>query len=303
MKKRFIDIFPEEVVITYETLKCLREKSSNKFHYTFVDNDMFIRINYLPEKYSIYWIDILKRIHIMILVSCFKTLRWIEAIDDSINNYYGFCSSLRGLIESISDTFYTIYKVPLTIANDFYVIKEQIEMRSLFLINHHSLESELLHYIQATKLNKLERMKYPKYNNAKQITEYIKSIDDKDGRVYNLYSFLCSISHPAYESNCVFLDLYKDGVIIFNDSIKYELTAIDQILKEYSLTIRDMFRRYMNILYSTILVLNKFEIDGLSFHLSNSDTFEKSTVWQEFKQKIEESELKYKEGKTNGNYI
>jgi hypothetical protein len=301
VKKRFIEKFPEEVVNTYETLKCLR-KSSNEYHYNFLDNDDFLKINYPPEKYSIYWKEMLKRIHIIILLSCFKTLRWIEAIDDSINNFYGFCSSLRGLIESISDTFYTLYKVPSTIATDFHAIKEQIEKRSLILTNHQNLESELLHYIQATKLNKLEKRKYPKYLNAKQIKEYIKSIDDKKGSLYNLYSFLCSISHPAYESNCVFLLLNKDETIVFNDSIKYELTVIDQILEEHSLTIRDVFRRYMNILYSTILLLNKFEINSLSFHFSNSDMFEKSPVWKEIKQKIDDSELRYKEEIAKGKY-
>ena len=302
MTSRFIEIFPEEVISAYETIRCLR-KSKNDFYYNFLDNDEFLKIDNPPEKYSEYWMDMLKNIHIIILVSCFKTLRWIESVDDCINNYYGFCSSLRGLIESISDTFFTLYKVPLTIAHDFFCIKKQIEKKSLVLTKHQNLEEELLHYIQATKLNKVDKDKYPKYLNTKQIMEYVKSIDDENGKLYRLYASLCSISHPAYESNCVFLFPYsKNETIIFRDSLKYEVTEVDRILEEYSVTIRNVFRRYMNILFSTMLVLNRFKITGLSFQMSNSNEFMKSRVWQEFEQKIMESESRYKEEIARGEY-
>ena len=98
MKKRFIKLFPKEVIASYDTLKFLR-KSKSALHYHFLDNESFLEIDHPPDQYSIYWLDIIKRIHIIVLISGFKTIRWIEAIDDTINNYYGFCSSLRGLIE------------------------------------------------------------------------------------------------------------------------------------------------------------------------------------------------------------
>ena len=301
MNKRFIEIFPKDVVNTYNTLRCLR-KSQKEIVYNFLDDDTFNKINYPPEKHRIYWIEFLKRIHIIVLVSCFKNLRWIESIDNNINNYYGFCSSLRCLIESISDTFYTLYKVPLTIASDFHVIKRQINLDSLILTNHTRLEKELLHYLQATKLNKLEKEKYPKYLETKNITEYINSIDD-DGSIYNLYSFLCNITHPSYESNSVFLYLYSNTkTVVINDSTRYELTAINKILKEHSSTLKKLFRRYMNILLPTILILNKFDIKSYSFYLIDSDKYLNSIVWEEYKQKIEESELKYKEGIKKGKY-
>ena len=57
MKRRFIEVFPEEVVNAYETLKCLRKTKSER-HYNFLNNDDFQKIDYPPDKYSIYWQDI-----------------------------------------------------------------------------------------------------------------------------------------------------------------------------------------------------------------------------------------------------
>ena len=82
-------------------------------------------------------------------------------------------------------------------------------------------------------------------------------------------------------------------MIVFSNSKSYELTAIDKIMENNSLLLRDIFRRYMNILYSTIIVINKFEIDGISFNFNKSEMFEKTLVWQEFKENIDASELKY----------
>ena len=65
-------------------------------------------------------------------------------------------------------------------------------------------------------------------------------------------------------------------MIVFSNSKSYELTAIDKIMENNSLLLRDIFRRYMNILYSTIIVINKFEIDGISFNFNKSEMFEKT---------------------------
>jgi hypothetical protein len=249
---------------------------------------------------NIYWSEMLFRIHILVLVSSFKTLRWIEAMDNNYSNYYGFCSSLRGLIESVADTFYTLRNIPLTIARDFDAIKKQINKNSSVFITHDKLESELLHYIQATKLDKSQKDKYPKSFNSKQIREYLDSVDDP--KIISLYSYLCGISHPAYESNQIFLFLEKGDAIVCNDSYALESELIDVVIAENSGTISNLFRTYMNNLVSVILLLNEFEIDKICFDVSFENEFKKSEIWREISEYMAESEIKYKSALQLGKY-
>ena len=176
---------PKELVEAYDTLNSLR-KSQDEWRYVFMDDEEYKEIKDVERKAQIFWTEMLSRVHIIVLISLFKTMRWMESLNDTSKNYYGFCASLRGLIESCGDTFYTLRHVPLTLANDYLIIKKQINKKSIIITDHEKLQNELLHYIQATKLSSLQKEKYPKSFNAKQINEYLKSITDENDNLLNL---------------------------------------------------------------------------------------------------------------------
>jgi hypothetical protein len=144
------EILPLDLLNTYESLNSLR-KSNDEWRYIFMADDEFRELmsEDLTRASGVYWKEMLYRAHIVCLVSAFKTLRWIESLDSTFENYYGFCASLRGLVESCADTFYTLRSTPLTLAKDFFVIKEQIGQRSC-RDDACPLEELLIHYIQAT---------------------------------------------------------------------------------------------------------------------------------------------------------
>jgi len=291
--------FPVDLMNSYETLRSLRE-SKTEWRYKFMNEIEYSKIQEHEFEANIYWSEMLFRIHIIVLVSSFKTLRWIEAMDNNSSNYYGFCSSLRGLIESVADTFYTLRNIPLTIARDFVVIKKQINENSGVLITHGKLESELLHYIQATKLDKSQKDICPKSFNSKQIREYLDSVDDP--QIISLYSFLCGISHPAFESNQIFLFSEKGDTIVCNDSFALESGLIDAVIEKNSKTISNLFRIYMNNLVSVILLLNEFKIDKICFDISIENEFKKNEIWKEISEYMAESEIKYKNALQLGKY-
>jgi hypothetical protein len=295
------EILPIDIINSYETLKFLRD-SKDEWRYKFMDESKFAAIEDPKLCSSIYWSEMLSRTYIVTLVSSFKTLRWIEAMDNNYNNYYGFCSSLRGLIESVSDTFYTLRQVPLTIALDFKVIKEQINNNSNVLITHASLESELLHYIQATKLNKEQKENNPKSYNAKQVREYLKSINDPDDKLLFLYDYLCGIAHPAYEANQLFLFLHNDEAIVCSDSINYEQQLINALLEENGETLSRLCKIYMNNLTSVWLILNQFKIDCIHSEINFEFEFKKTELWKEVNDLIIASDKKYSEAIINGKY-
>lgn len=290
---------PIDVINSYETLRSLRD-SKVEWRYNFMNDADYCKIEDAEIAATIYWSEMLFRIHVILLISSFKTLRWLEAMDNNHSNYYGFCSSLRGLIESVSDTFYTLRNVPLTIARDIDAIKKQIAGNSSVLITHATLESELLHYIQATKLDKSIKDSYPKSFNSKQIREYLDSLDDP--KLIKLYSYLCGISHPAYESNQIFVFLDKGDTIVCNDSYALESELIDLTIEENSETISNLFRAYMNNLTSVMLVLNEFKIEKIYSNITSEKEFKESGIWKEIHKHIIESENKYKNAILVGKY-
>lgn len=292
----------EDVINAYDTLDSFRS-SNDEWRYKFMDNEEYSKIEDIGELSSIYWKEMINRIHIIILVSSFKTLRWIEAMDNNVTNYYGFCVALRGLIESVSDTFYTLRKVPLTIATDYMVIKKQIHKMSKFLTTHKNLESELLHFIQATRLSKKQKIQYPKYYNSKQIKEYIESMTEKDDdSIIYLYQILCGISHPSYESTSLFLFLHEGETIVCNDSLSYERNLVEAILNTQKKTITKLFTVYINNIYSILILLNKFDMKNIYSYISLENEFKKNCIWKEIETFMEKSKLKYKEALVTGKY-
>lgn len=291
--------FPIDFINSYETLRSLRE-SKAEWRYNFMNEIEYSKVQEPKVLANIYWSEMLSRVHIIVLISSYKTLRWIEAMDNNSSNYYGFCSSLRGLIESVADTFYTLRNVPLTLARDFDAIKKQINENSSVLITHEKLESELLHYIQATKLDKLQKGIYPNSFNSKQIREYLDSLDNP--KIIDLYSYLCGISHPAFESNQIFVFLDKGETIICNDSFALEAELIDVIIEENSETLSNLFRLYMNNLISVIILLNEFKIDKIFIDISFETEFKKNDIWRQINKYMTESEMKYKSAIRLGRY-
>ncbi len=290
-----------DVIEVYESLDTLR-KAKDEWRYVFMNNDEYKRIGDVGELGNVYWREMLYRAHIIVLVSVFKTLRWIEAIDLTVNNYYGFCASLRGLIESCGDSYYTLSKVPLTLANDFFVIREQLNGKSSVITYHEALENEMLHYIQATKIKSSVEKCYPQSYKAKNLTDYIKSIDNDKDELLHLYSVLCGLAHPSYESTRILLFLHEGETIVCNDSYELEKRLSEGMLEANRDVITFLFRVYYNNILSTICLLNEFGYQPIETHLKFESQFKKSESWREIEQLIHNSKQRYQRALNTGEY-
>lgn len=295
MIRNIREILPLELLNTYDSLNSLR-KSNDEWRYTFMPDDEFreLMTEDVMRASGVYWKEILYRTHIVCLVSAFKTLRWMESLDSTFENYYGFCASLRGLLESCADTFYTLRSAPLTLAKDFFVIKEQLGQRASVMTTHAPLEELLLHYIQATKLSSSEARQYPDYFRAKTIKEYVSAMDDEE--LDMLYQWLCGISHPAYEATKMFLFLHRGQTIVCNDSFHMEKIMIRDILKFYAPALSRMMRSYINNMVSVLLLLNEFGVESLTTTIERELFFKQTDIWKEIRQYMNESEHLYQHG-------
>ncbi|MDA3884702.1 MAG: hypothetical protein PF638_03820 [Candidatus Delongbacteria bacterium] len=293
LSKEFIDY--------YNFIETFKE-SRDEYKYNFMPDSDYDKIQDIGLRTNIYWKEIVYRVHIVILVSLFKTSRWIDSLNNNVNNYYGFCSNLRGLIESCADSFYTLRSVPLTIATDYKAIYESIHNKVPIVLTHDNLQSTLIHYISATKLNKDESKEYPKEFNAKQITEYLSSIKDGNEKIIFLYQFLCGISHPASEATEMFLFLHKGETIVCSDSNRLESELITGLLGSFKEVLTKMIGAHIINIIGTLTLLNKFDLKEINTNFAKNDDFKEHDSWKEIDKFINESIIKYDDALKTGNY-
>jgi len=291
---------PEEILGYYELMRSFKT-SRDEWRYRFVSEDDFREITDLTIHAKIYWSEMLSRAHIVVLISWFKALRWLESLNNNIDNFYGFCSNLRCLIESCADSFYTLRFAPLTISKDYRAIYESIHNNSTIILTHEPLEKILLHFIQGTKLSKEQRQTYPSEYNAKQITEYLSSIKDDNEKITQMYSYLCGVSHPAYESTQLFLFLHNGETIVCGDSNNLEKVMIQNLLNTFGDSILKLFRAFMVNSLSTLNILNYFNLPDIRSEI-DATAVEGHPSWEEVAKYMEESNMRYSEAMRSGIY-
>lgn len=153
------------------------------------------------------WFEILNRCEMSAVSSIKRQLDWIKLIERSEDNFIGYCSGFRGLIESSGDVSHGLKNVALTIAYDNKLILNCINKNSKQLISHQQLEELLIHFMFASKKNYTKSQ--IKNLQPKQSTEYVSELDfDGNKKFADEYSFLCEIVHPA----CGSLLLNYEGV-------------------------------------------------------------------------------------------
>jgi len=302
MKNELEKYLSIEIVEYYDFIISLKN-SKDDWKYIFMPNDEYSKITNVGLSSKIYWIEMLYRIHIVVLVSLFKSVKWVDAMNNNIKNYYGFCSSLRGLIESCADSLYTLINVPLTIANDYKAIYEAVNNESPIVLLHEKLEAILLHYIQATKLTKEEKEFFPDFYNAKHITEYLSCFKYKNNEIIELYKFLCGITHPAYESTMIFLFLHEGKTIVCGDSDNLEINLVEDLLVNKNEDITAMFRGFMVNILSILNLLNQFGVSEIITDLSLKYNIEAHEAWKEIDRLMKNSFIKYSEGLKTNNYM
>lgn len=279
--------------------------SQDDWHYQIQPEKEFRANESIFKQNKIYWTEILFRCHIAVLVSIFRSTRWIDAITESISakNYYSFASNLRGLIESIADSFYTLRNIPLTIAKDFSAIHNAIKTDSIVLITHDELEKVLIHFTHAAKKPYGEKKsKEREHFYAKQTQEYLKSIKNGNDRILDLYSFLCQISHPSFYSNSTVLFHQNDKMIVCGDSFELELNLINTIIEEMSEFIQCAYRVHCISAFEILNLLNLFNIKEISTNFGLSEDIKKLKTWNEIEDYIKKSETRYNIALNTGDY-
>ena len=132
-----------------------------------------------------------------------RNWRWMDVIAVRIEheNFFRFAAGFRGLIESASDSYYTLGGVPLTLADSFEIVKKALEHHGGHVITtSKELEDRLIHFVHARKLRGNEKKENPASHNALFVNEYLEPLEKSCPSVRECYDWLCGLTHPASSS-------------------------------------------------------------------------------------------------------
>jgi hypothetical protein len=208
------------------------EEAIHGVSYKYTKEEDYLKITSLQESQLVYWSEIIQRVHICGSTSILRLKKWYDASIAAYvaENYYGFCASLRGLIESCADTFYTTSKIMEPIATEFNLINTALKGAALKVLLSEEIENELIHYMFAMKLGKADKEARPESHYAKHVRTYMDAI--KNDAVDKLYSELCEVSHPSQVSLVPFLFSEDEYSLILHRG-KIDKQLNDHILKRH----------------------------------------------------------------------
>lgn len=156
-----------------------------------------------PEQaLKVYWEELLFRLYVVGVVSIRRNHQWLDATLNA-PNIYGFYSSLRGLLESLTDSYYSLEGAPKLLASLGFKLHQLFNgfQRDRTAFFSEELENKAIHFLFGRRVKKGEADQMPDDHKAKGATNYIKSMDRKhEFGLESLYADLCEVTHPSLYS-------------------------------------------------------------------------------------------------------
>lgn len=276
--KNFQNVFNSELEIYLDLFdKIICEIKSINYDYVYIEEYSIQLENDVSEGHKIYWTEIINNAHSASLMSMYRHKHWITGIIDSFNNenYLTFCANLRGLLESVSDSNYSLNKVPEFIKQYSHDIEKAIKKQDEFhsnstedfqFITCSKLEEILLHFTFARKLRKNEVE--PKYHNAETNTKYINTLGDNI--FLNLYSDLCQITHPAMPSVMDYFNV-TDKINGYNNRMDFLSNKNQELIKilidKYKEQLNSLLIIGFNYPLAILKEINKLNIEQFNINI------------------------------------
>ncbi len=243
-----------------------RVLDSAQSRYLFIHESSFkelVEREHYSHSNKIYVQEILYYFHAAALVTIRRNLSWIRALDVARESgaFFSFCSSLRGLIESAADSFYSLRYAPQNLARYSSVLcsclqgKEEEQQH-----NFKKLEDWGIHFLAA---GKYEDPNLPKeHYKARPTWEYIKAID-VDGEikcVYPLYERLCQFTHPSRETAYLF---FREQGHEWSVRAVDERALIHELENGYDQEYDEILQKSFNTALIVIWLIDRFGVEGL----------------------------------------
>lgn len=269
--------------------KLIDEMSKNKYKYAYLslqiieqkikDNDIAFVNKYMT-------LEILQRLYISTLSGYLRQCKWIDGICHGIrnNNYILFSSSARGFLEASTDFYDALENIPLTVAENYKLLNDAILGAIDYeVIGFKEIEDRLLHFQEANKKNgKSDPNLKPKSAKSYMESRNIKQLD-----LYECYSDLCEVTHPAKQS----LDLFFDeNNYVLTINLNRDKENIEKFINKYTNKYAELLMRTENLCIIIFKVINLFKIDGLYLNVVDHFDMKSIKLWKKIETYISESQ-------------
>lgn len=255
--------------------------------YKYLPEEDFKAIKSTQEMQMAYWSETMQRLHACSASSILRLLKWMKAtrLAYEDGNYYGFCSSLRCLLEACGDSFHTLGRVTYPICENFFLIETALRGDAVKVLLSTEVENELIHYVFGRKLSSNEKKSLDASHSAKQVREYIDAIGD--AAVQELYAELCQVSHPSMYSLLPFMLFLEDGTLVLHkEDVDSELNS--HIEQRYGESIHDAISLAAVTAICSLALINQFNAPVIET-LKTEDVLpviESSPLWAKIQQKV-----------------
>jgi hypothetical protein len=216
----------------------------------------------ISEGMKVYWMEILGRAHLAACAGILRQLRWLHAVAAlaQAENFIGFSSALRGLLESSADALDALEQVAVTVADGFAYIQDAVNGVAEKAVLSPDLENMLIHFAFARRPTKGESV--PPAHVAKSAADYNARIERTGSkRVAEMYKVLCEVTHPAGASvYCFIRQLDRDHEMLDPNR---DAVLIKKLADEFRPEIAHVLQMGTNPMLLALKTLHEFEGTGL----------------------------------------
>lgn len=281
----FKNVFDKKTKIYLDIIdKIIDEVKCIEYDYLYIEEYTKLLEKDISEGHRIYWTEIISNAHNASLMSMYRHHLWVSGIVESYNNknYLTFSANFRGLLESVSDSHYSLRRIPGFLTKFSAQIENAIKKIGDYhpsstadfkFIMSSDLEEDLLHFAYARKLSK--KNTDPKYHNAQTNTNYINTLDNP--KFLELYAELCQITHPAMPSVMDYFDI-TERPTGYTNKVNFLINKNPSLIKNLIDTYQNELNTLLNIGFNypiqILKEINKLNFEPLYIKTINEITFE-----------------------------
>ena len=265
--------------------KITDEVSQNKYKYAYLSWESIeykLKVHDFSFINSYMTFEILQRLYLSTLSGYLRQCKWIDGICQSIKikNYILFSSSARGFLESASDFYDALEDIPLSLSENYKWLCKAIAGKIDYtVIDFQEIEDRLLHFQEANKQNgKSDSNLRPKSAKSYMESRNIRQLD-----LYECYSNLCEVTHPAKQS----LDLFfEENNYILTININKDEEYIENFIKKYSNKYAELLMRTQNLCIIIFKMINLFKIKGIYLSFIEDIDLSPIKLWDKIEKNI-----------------
>lgn len=204
-------------------------------------------------------LELIEKAHLAAVTALIRTKRWVEAIClmADADNFVGFASTARGLVESAGDIVDGLLKIAPSLAEYHNEISVCLAGKESGFVIMKELEEPLDHYVHARWIRVKAGDKQIK---AKDNASYVRALETAVPGALSLYHRLCSITHPSSASIDYLYDIDSTGTRGMKLAPSKDASAIDTLCREFPSALHDVLMMSCNPSLLILRVLHKFGI-------------------------------------------